>query len=296
MLEFTYGQRSQVFINDDVVVRLESEEKEETMRNLIKRFAVTTAKIDTQNRVIKLMYTKSAKGIPETWIKSVPEDFVKGGISLLSWRVLPIGPKAVEVKVQIDRRFADNQLICDLSKDQQKLLLLCSPESAGILLPKVEKYARSLDPLTALNHDFVTQRGKIKVSVYKTDITHVTAECIVSAVDEVMSFSGGVSRRIASAAGKKLQDECASHIRNHGPLKVGEVFVSSGGKRWKKVLHVCGPRWPGPQSQAECCRHLKLAIFNCIKKAHSLGLKTIAIPAVSSGRSNVCSRNYKNNR
>lgn len=184
-------------------------EKKNLLRDLFKDFKVTEANVDFRKRVIKLKYIKSAKEAPFKWSESVCKKIDKVP-SLLSWRVLDIGAMAVDMKPQIEKRFADRQLTCDLSQDRCKILLTCPPENADSVFQEVEALATALKPLEALNNEFVTEKGKIKVSVIRMDIREVPADCFVSAVDGRLSMSGGVSALIANAAGESLREACLS--------------------------------------------------------------------------------------
>jgi len=65
-------------------------------------------------------------------------------------------------------------------------------------------------------------------------------------------------------------------------MNIGDVFSSSAGKlKCKKVYHAVGPEWKGGKKNEE--KDLKNAITTCFKMANKDGLKTISLPAVSSG-------------
>ena len=60
----------------------------------------------------------------------------------------------------------------------------------------------------------------MKVEVYKGDITKETAEAIVSSVDSKYSMNVGVSKAIATSAGKELKQSCKAKLKADGSLKV----------------------------------------------------------------------------
>ena len=106
---------------------------------------------------------------------------------------------------------------------------------------------------------FVTKSG-IKVHVYKTDITKLPVDAIVNAANEYLSHGGGVAYAIARVAGFSLEYKGEDYIMRHGPLKVTEVAVTTGGSLpCKKVLHAVGPRWSDYTDKAECQQHLQLS-------------------------------------
>ena len=131
---------------------------------------------------------------------------------------------------------------------------------------------------------FVTKSG-IKVHVYKADLTTLMVDAIVNTANEQLSHGGGVAYAIARAAGYSLKMEGDDYIRRHGPLKVTEVVVTTGGSLpCKKVLHAVGPRWSDYTDKAECRQRLVDTIYKCLLKADSLGFTSVALPSMSSGK------------
>lgn len=79
--------------------------------------------------------------------------------------------------------------------------------------------------------------------------------------------------------GWQIQEESREYVRKHGPLKTGEVAVTSAGKlKAKYVIHTVGPRY-GVEGEEK----LEEAIRNSLRKAEELGVKSIALPAISTG-------------
>ena len=131
---------------------------------------------------------------------------------------------------------------------------------------------------------FVTKSG-IKVYVYKAHITKLPVDAIANAANEQLSDGWGVAYAIARTAGYSLKNEGDDYIRRHGPLKVTEVAVTTGGSLpCKKVLHAVGPRWSDYTDKAECRQHLVDTVFICLLKADGLGFTSVALPSISSGK------------
>ena len=123
------------------------------------------------------------------------------------------------------------------------------------------------------------------MNVYKIDITKLPVDAIVNSANEQLSHGGGVAYAIAKTAGFELEYEGADYIRRHGPLKVTEVAVTTGGSLLcKKVLHAVGPRWSDYTDKAECQQHLVDTVYNCLLKADSLGFTSVAVPSISWGK------------
>ncbi|MCC7571369.1 macro domain-containing protein [Candidatus Micrarchaeota archaeon] len=115
------------------------------------------------------------------------------------------------------------------------------------------------------------------IKIIKGDITQLKTDIIVNAADEFLDHGGGIAFSIVRAGGYKIKDESREWINRHGPLKVGEVAVTTAGKLdASKIIHVVGPRGTNPEL-------LEKAIRNVLEKARELGARTVAMPAVSCG-------------
>ena len=125
--------------------------------------------------------------------------------------------------------------------------------------------------------------------MYKTDITKLPVDAIVNAANEKRCHAGGVAAIIARAVSFSPEDEGNDYVRRHGPLKVTEVAVTTGGSLpCKKVLHAVGPHWFDYMDKKECRQRLVDTVYNCLLKADSLGFTSVALPSLSSGA--VCTR------
>lgn len=121
--------------------------------------------------------------------------------------------------------------------------------------------------------------GNLEVEVIKGDITEVEADAIVNAANPYLEHGGGVALAIVRKGGYVIQEESREYVRKHGPIPVGGVAVTSAGRlKAKYVIHAVGPRW-GVEGEDK----LREAIRNSLRKAEELGLKTLAIPAISTG-------------
>ena len=82
--------------------------------------------------------------------------------------------------------------------------------------------------------------------------------------------------------GESIQKECREHVEAHGALLPGNVFVSKSGQlSCKAIIHAAGPKWNGGnQKEAD---HLFDAVFDSMNAAQQRNLKSIAIPAISTG-------------
>lgn len=125
----------------------------------------------------------------------------------------------------------------------------------------------------------ILEKGKI-IQIVQGDITREEVDAIVNAANAYLRHGGGVAGAIVRAGGKIIQEESDRIVRNQGPLEVSEVAVTGAGELHAKyVIHVHGPQY-GQDNVEEKLYH---SFFNALEKAGELGVKTISIPAVSSG-------------
>src|SRR5437879_2908213 len=114
--------------------------------------------------------------------------------------------------------------------------------------------------------------------VIKADITKLEVDAIVNAANSSLLGGGGVDGAIHRAAGPELVAEC----RSLGGCRTGEAKATAGYRLpAKHVIHTVGPVWMGgghdeAERLADC--HL-----NAISLAASLGCRTVAFPAISTG-------------
>ncbi|ARM76858.1 ADP-ribose-binding protein [Acidianus manzaensis] len=120
---------------------------------------------------------------------------------------------------------------------------------------------------------------KANIILQKGDITDVSADAIVNAANSYLSHGGGVAYAIVRKGGYQIQKESDEYIRLHGPVKTGEVAVTTAGKlKAKYIIHAVGPIF-GIEGEEK----LELAIRKSLEKAEELKLSSIAFPAISTG-------------
>ncbi|XP_072049066.1 protein mono-ADP-ribosyltransferase PARP14-like [Amphiura filiformis] len=130
---------------------------------------------------------------------------------------------------------------------------------------------------------YQTKTGQA-IEVCCGDLTKEQADVIVNAANTHMQHGSGVAGAIIQAGGQSIQDECnrIMQSRGHDELSVSQLIVTeSGTLPFKKIIHVVGPIWEGGS------KHEEDDLFDCILKvneeANTLGMTSIAIPAISSG-------------
>lgn len=118
--------------------------------------------------------------------------------------------------------------------------------------------------------------GSSTLELMEGDITELDTDAIVNAANSSLKMGGGVAGAILRKGGYEIQEECD----RIGYCPVGGAVITTGGKlKAKYVIHAVGPRW-GEGDEDE---KLKNATLNSLKLADERGLKSIALPAISTG-------------
>lgn len=122
--------------------------------------------------------------------------------------------------------------------------------------------------------------GSLDVECVEGDITSLEADAIVNAANSYLKHGGGVAAAIVRRGGPIIQEESDRYVREHGPVPEGGVAVTSAGAlRARYVIHAVGPRYGDPQGDDK----LASAVLRSLEKAEELGLRSIALPAISTG-------------
>lgn len=121
------------------------------------------------------------------------------------------------------------------------------------------------------------------IETVRGDITTQEVDAIVNAANSSLLGGGGVDGAIHRKGGKEILDECrALRASKYGKgLPTGQAVATTAGQlpaRW--VIHTVGPVWSQSEDRssllADCHR-------NSLKVAVSLGARTVAFPAISTG-------------
>jgi O-acetyl-ADP-ribose deacetylase (regulator of RNase III) len=108
------------------------------------------------------------------------------------------------------------------------------------------------------------------------DITERDVDAIVNAANERLQHSGGVAGAIVKKGGQIIQEES----NKIGYVPVGNAAITTAGKLPAKfVIHAVGPR----MGEGDEDNKLKNAVFNSLRLASEKGLKSLSMPAISSG-------------
>lgn len=140
-------------------------------------------------------------------------------------------------------------------------------------------------------------QGHVAVHVYFADITTLHVDAIVNAANKKLGNSGGVAGAIAKAAGDELRSQCHAFIKRNGNLGVSQTIVTGAGRLpCSNVIHTVGPQYKQYDDPEGCVIVLAETFRNCFKFAEQYRFKSIAIPAISSGKSNIYIEQLYRNR
>lgn len=117
--------------------------------------------------------------------------------------------------------------------------------------------------------------GKI-IRLIQGDLTDLEVDAIVNAANSQLILGGGVAGAIRTKGGPAIQEEC----NRIGGTTVGNAVITGAGNlKARYVIHAVGPRY-GAGNEDE---KLRQATLNSFARASEKGLKSIALPAVSTG-------------
>ena len=126
-----------------------------------------------------------------------------------------------------------------------------------------------------------TQIDHTTLELIQADITELTTDAIVNAANEHLVHGGGVAGVISRKGGPAIQRESNEWVRQHGPVRTGSAAITSGGRlKARHVIHAVGPIYDGTPRSAEL---LASAVRAALQMADDHGLKSIALPAISTG-------------
>jgi O-acetyl-ADP-ribose deacetylase (regulator of RNase III) len=117
--------------------------------------------------------------------------------------------------------------------------------------------------------------GKI-LRLVQGDITERDVDAIVNAANSHLQHGGGVAGAIVRKGGSIIQEE-SDRV---GFVPVGNAAITGAGKLPSKyVVHAVGPR----MGEGDEDNKLRSAVLNSLSLASEKGVKSISLPAISSG-------------
>jgi len=108
------------------------------------------------------------------------------------------------------------------------------------------------------------------------DITDLEVDAIVNAANEHLQLGTGVAGAIRTRGGPSIQEEC----NRIGGTPVGTaVMTGAGHLNARQVIHAVGPRMGEGDEDRKLAAAVRAALALCDRR----GLKSIALPAISTG-------------
>jgi O-acetyl-ADP-ribose deacetylase (regulator of RNase III) len=118
--------------------------------------------------------------------------------------------------------------------------------------------------------------GGTQLELIEGDITELEVDAIVNAANDQLQLGTGVAGAIRSKGGPTIQEECD----RIGGTPVGTAVMTAAGNlkaRW--VIHAVGPR----MGEGDEDKKLAAAVRAALALADRRGIRTIALPAISTG-------------
>ncbi len=117
-----------------------------------------------------------------------------------------------------------------------------------------------------------------KFMLVQNSIIEEPVQAIVNPANRHLAHGGGVAGLICRAGGPDIQRESNSKA----PINTGEATFTSAGKLpYKYIIHTVGPIYSGGTSHED--KLLYSAVTSALKVADQLQLKSISMPAISTG-------------
>lgn len=114
--------------------------------------------------------------------------------------------------------------------------------------------------------------NKVTIQTLQADLWSLPVAAVVHATDTDLSVPADLLHRIGSTVARELE-----YI---GYCPVGEAIITGGGNLlFEKIIHTVGPRWGEGSERGK----LAGAVFECLRLAEVNGLKSLALPAISTG-------------
>jgi O-acetyl-ADP-ribose deacetylase (regulator of RNase III) len=122
----------------------------------------------------------------------------------------------------------------------------------------------------------VIQMNNTTLELVEGDITDFDVEAIVNPANEKLLLGGGVAGVIKRKGGPSVQEEC----RRIGSTPTGTAVITGAGKlKYRHIIHAVGPK----MGEGDEDRKLSSAVRASLALADRHGLKSLAMPAISTG-------------
>jgi len=118
--------------------------------------------------------------------------------------------------------------------------------------------------------------GSRRLKLLRGDITTLACDAIVNAANSALQLGAGVAGAIRTKGGPAIQQEC----NRIGGCPVGDAVITGAGELPSRyVIHAVGPRMGEGDEDAKLAGAARAAL----QRAYEKGLRSIALPAISTG-------------
>jgi len=114
------------------------------------------------------------------------------------------------------------------------------------------------------------------IILVRGDIAQQEVDAIVNAANNRLWMGAGVAGAIKRAGGPQIEEEAVAQ----GPIAIGEAAVTSAGRL--KARYVIHAAVMGQNLRTDADK-IRRATVSSLRRAHDLGLKSIAFPALGTG-------------
>jgi O-acetyl-ADP-ribose deacetylase (regulator of RNase III) len=120
----------------------------------------------------------------------------------------------------------------------------------------------------------------IEIKLIEGDITLSDAEAITNPANSQLMHGGGLAGLLSRKAGPSFQIESAKWVRENGPVShESPAHTGAGDLPFRTIIHAVGPVWGSGDEE----RKLAAAVVGSLRLAERLKLKSLALPAISTG-------------
>ena len=118
--------------------------------------------------------------------------------------------------------------------------------------------------------------NETQLDLIEADITELSVDALVNPANEKLELGSGVAGAIREKGGPSIQKEC----QRIGGTAVGTAVITGAGNLdARHVIHAVGPR----MGEGDEDRKLSSAVRSALALADRHGLRSIALPAISTG-------------
>jgi O-acetyl-ADP-ribose deacetylase (regulator of RNase III) len=129
-------------------------------------------------------------------------------------------------------------------------------------------------PLRGKMDEWIIKGRKLKL--VEGNIVQLNVDAVVNAANKSLILGGGVAGAIRNFGGPSIQEEC----NEIGPIEAGEAVITGAGNlKASYVIHAVGPVY----GEGDEDKKLANATLNSLKIASKNQVKSIALPAISTG-------------